>query len=589
MNKDALNKDAMSKAAMKRINWRFPAAAASLAALSPWWALAQAAPRPLAALFPSGALLYLEAKDFRALVADWNASAERRAWLASANYQVFSRSHLWLRMADTQRDFAKAAGVPPDYALLQSVAGGESALAIYDIGKLEFLYASRLDQARVLNTTLWRARGTYQTRRAAGVDYYVREDRDSHRTAAFAYSGGLLLAATREDLVSGALELLARQTRPSLSREAWFADAVQAAAPGDRDVRLVYNMERLAGSPHFRSYWVQRNVGDLREFRSGLADLERVRGEIRERRVLLRPNPAADQTASESAAGQLLALMPDAAGLYRVWANPSASQVGLWMNEKLFASGAGPALERRLAPAVAADGIAGAEQDLEVRIDQPPLTDDRAGQAFAELGRQIGAVQLRAMLELENTRVDADQVFVRPQAALVLLADRAWDAAAIRTALTAAANGLWTSSGLGAGWRTAATAGANGVQEMDGLGVLAMAVDGNRLIVGNSTELVNAVLARRTQPAVAGGVYVAGWKHARELPNFERISRLIDFPQISPPGQAGADAAQGREPLFYSENAASLGRSLGRLDTATITVHDPGPMLRETVIYRLNP
>ncbi len=562
---------------------------AMAAVTSLWWAVAQPAPQALAAMFPAGPLLYLEAKDFRALVADWNGSAEKRAWLQSANYQVFSQSHLLLKFADAQGDFQKAAGVPPDYALLQAVAGGESAVAIYDIGKLEFLYVTRLEQARALNTTLWRARGTYQTRRAGGVDYYVREDRGSHRTAAFAYSGGLLLAATREDLMSGALELLARQNRPALTGEAWYGDTVQAAAAGDRDLRMVYNMERLAGAFQFRSYWAQRNVGELREFRSGLADLEVARGEMRERRVLLRASAAADQTAMETAAGQLLALAPDSAGLYRVWANPSAAQVGRWVDQKLFASAGVVGPGTKVPPTVGAGDAAGTEQDLEVRIDEPPLDDSRAASALVALGQQIGAVQLQAMLEVQNTRVDADQVFVQPQAALVLLADRAWDASAIRAALTTAASGLWTSSGLGAGWRT----GAGGVQELDALGALAMAVDGNRVILGNSSELVAAVLARRGQAAVAGASYAAGWRHARELPNFERITRLIDFPQIHVAGADGVDgpdgAAQAREPMFYSENIASLGRTLGRIDAATITVHDVGTMLRETVVYRLNP
>jgi hypothetical protein len=334
---------------------------------------------------------------------------------------------------------------------------------------------------------------------------------------------------------------------------------------------------------------VQKNVAELREFRSGLADLERARGEMRERRVMLRANPAPDQTAAEAAAGQLLALTPGTAGLYRVWANPTVPQVGQWVEQKLFASGATAGPESKLAPSAGTDTTAGTEQDLEVRIDEPPLTDDRAAAAFLALGRQIGAMRLQAILEVENTRVDTDQVFVRPQAALVLLADRAWDATAIRTALTTAANGLWTSSGLGAGWR----AGANGVQELDGLGALVMAVDGKRLILGNSSELVGEVLARRAQPAVAGAVYAAGWRHARELPNFERMTRMIDFPQIhvdtAGAGAAPTDVGQGREPMFYSENAASLGRALVRVDNATITVHDLGSMLREAVVYGLNP
>src|SRR5260370_14430177 len=111
------------------------------------------------------------------------------------------------------------------------------------MGKLQYLYLTRLPSARALNTALWRARGPYQTRRAANVDYYVKTD--GQRTAAFAYTGDLLLIATREDLLSTALELVARQNRPALASQTWFASAVQAAQPALRDLRLVYNLERV--------------------------------------------------------------------------------------------------------------------------------------------------------------------------------------------------------------------------------------------------------------------------------------------------------------------------------------------------------
>jgi hypothetical protein len=116
---------------------------------------------------------------------------------------------------------------------------------------------------------------------------------------------------------------------------------------------------------------------------------------------------------------------------------------------------------------------------------------------------------------------------------------------------------------------------------------LILAVDGNRLVLGDSAILVNAVLARRAQPAVAGAVYQAGWRHARELPNFERLSRLVDFPELRPIPEGAPD--EGRQPMFYSENLASLGRSLVRVDSATLTRHDTGPLVRETVVYRMNP
>lgn len=559
-----------------------PAAAVAIG-VTVWWAAAQPAPAPLASLFPAGALVYLEAKDASSLLRDWDASTEKSTWLQSSNYASFSRSQLFLRLAEAQTEFAQAAGVPADYALYNSIAGGDSAVAMYDIGKLEFLYISHLPSARALNTSLWKARASYQTRRAGGVDYYLKEDPASHRTAAFAYTGDLLILGTRQDAVAGALELIARVNRPSVASEAWFQNTTQAAAAGDRDMRLVYNMDRLLQTHQFRSHWIQNNTSDLREFASGLADLERTRGEVRERRVLLRSNASADASGFEPRAGQLLALAPDDAGLYRLWSRPAQSQVEQWFEEKIFSATAAAAPRRESAPGVASSGDAGTEGDLEIRIDEAPLSDARAETAFETLRAQLGTANIDAMLEVSSIAVQADQVFVQPHSAIVLLSASNWNADQIQAAITSAANGLWTAAGMGAGWRAAA----NGVRELDGLGKIVLVADGPRLIVGDSTDLVNSMLARRNRPAVSGAAYEASWRHGRELPNFTRMMRLIDFPQIHPADPADSSAPGDNSGLFYSQNIASLGNVLGRVDSATITVHDLGAMLRENIVYRL--
>jgi hypothetical protein len=115
-----------------------------------------------------------------------------------------------------------------------------------------------------------------------------------------------------------------------------------------------------------------------------------------------------------------------------------------------------------------------------------------------------------------------------------------------------------------------------------------MAVDGKRLFVGTSPERVAAALARRDRGANPSAVYAAEWRHARELPNFERLTALIDFPQVSMPSAAAGNNAA-REPLFFSENLVSLGRVLRRVQTAAITVHDNGAQVREAVVYKLAP
>jgi hypothetical protein len=544
------------------------------------WTLAQPAPQPIAELFPAGALLYLEARDFGSLLADWSGSAEQSAWLASANYEAFSRSELFLKLGRAQNEFAAAAGAPADYALLQSVAGGNSALAMYQIGDLEFLYITRMAGARALATSLWKSRANYQTRRAGGVDYYVKVDAASKRVAGFAAAGDLLIVGTREDLIGGALELLARQQRPALSAERWFTDVVRAAQPGTHDLRMVYNLERLAATFQFRRHWIQRNVPELREFISGLSDLERATGAMTERRVMLRANPAA-AVADESAVGQALAMVPDDVGFYRVWLRPGGRQAEQWIEEKLFSAAAPGALPSKRAPVVQTTSDAGTEQDLEIRIDQQPPQDDRLARAFVALREWMDPSNLAAMLEVSSPQLTQDRVLPGYESAVVLAARDSWDTAKVQSALGAAAGSLW-SVAKDASWHV----NADGVAELDGLGRLAAVADGRWLVIGNSPQLVRAIAARRNRAAAAGAVYAAGWRRSREFPLFERMMTLIDFPQIPP---AAPDQPAAREPMFFSENIASLGRALPRVESVSVERHDAGAMLRETVTYRIAP
>ncbi len=116
--------------------------------------LAQPAPPKLSEFVPAGPVLYLEAKDFASVLSRWRASEVRQHWLASANYSAFAQSHLFMRLDEVYKDYAGTAGFAPDMSMLQSVAGAESSLALYDIGKLEFLYMTRLASAKAAETVL---------------------------------------------------------------------------------------------------------------------------------------------------------------------------------------------------------------------------------------------------------------------------------------------------------------------------------------------------------------------------------------------------------------------------------------------------
>ena len=125
----------------------------------------------MSSMLPAGALLYLEAKDFGALLADWNGLAEKRDWLASANDEalIFALRTFSVPRKDVANTIRHLVScVPPDYALLTSVAGFELRHRTCTIVRsLEFLYVG----GRVLRAREGRPRPF--GKRAAHIDFHA--------------------------------------------------------------------------------------------------------------------------------------------------------------------------------------------------------------------------------------------------------------------------------------------------------------------------------------------------------------------------------------------------------------------------------
>jgi hypothetical protein len=410
------------------------------------------------------------------------------------------------------------------------------------------------------------------------VPFYLRTDAASKRTVAFAFAKGYLLLATRDDLVAQALELLAGGANPSIASDRWYRDSTAAAStPGE--LRLVMNLDALVASNYFRSYWVQRNASTVRRFWAGVADVKRIGGNITETRVFLRrPDTAepAPSSAGAAAVSSLLALVPPDAGLYRASRAGEPSETAALIVQKLIA----PQPERRrdwrdAPPAVSPDSRAGSESDLETRIDEQPLPHDAgASGSLAAMRAMVEKTGGHALLLLQSS-APAGGVFVRMPSVIVLDGAGDWDRDSVRGSLATAAGKLWTTSQLGAGW-VSGTAGQHPVERLDGLGTLAFAVRGRLLFLSNDLRLLTAVLDQTgTSPANGALTYAAGFRHAREQENYQRVMAALDFPTSA------------TAPAFFSENIASLSRVLSSVAEVRVTEEQRGTTTFQTVLYQI--
>jgi hypothetical protein len=551
---------------------------------------APAAGPGLAELMPRGALLYIEARDLKSALSEWNSSAEKQRWLKSDNYEVFSRSDLFLRLGEAQQQFAAAAGVPPDMRLLGESAGGPSALGLYDIGKLEFLYIARVPQAAATESALWQERTRFESRRAGGATFFVHSDTVSGRVVAFAVTNDYVLLATREDLLAGALELLAGGTGAKLSGEDWYAQAVSAAGNAG-DLRMVLNMEKIGRAPHFRSYWIQPNGKELGRYAAAISDAHLSGSMYEEDRVLL-PNSegGAPRTAGgEQAAGDLLRLVPEDAGVYRATADPGADAALATLQTKIIAphTGGGPAGKNAPGVYLTGGGV-GSSADLETRIDQPPAVRAAPGEPWSTLRGLLQTSKVQAMLTLDTAREDADSAFVEIQSAVVLAADSDWDANAVNAALGQAVEQAATTEELGARWQRAGKS-PNDYFELDGLLPVRVAVRGKLLIAANNEESMEEILARVPTRSVEGPArYAAGFRHGAEQASLGRLVAALDRAGAQDSlgsSQTGEGAEAGTEPPFFSGNLGSLSRVLSGVKSESVVIRDDRGKTVETVKY----
>jgi len=534
---------------------------------------------PLSRYVPSGALLYLRAKDFSSLQADWSKSPQKQSWMGSSNYEVFSRSRLLLRLKDAGKQFSAAAGLPPDMNFLSQVAGNESAVALYDIGKLQFIYITRLPSANGMQNQLWQTRAKFETRSAGGTTFYLRRDPESQREVEFAISGDHLLLATREDLMAGALQLMAGGKDPTIESEPWFARSVAAAGPAG-DLRMVLNLDKIVPSPYFRSYWVQQNISDMKSYSAAVSDLFRSGKEYREERVLLK-KAAEVGPASEPGDGvaDLVRLVPDGAGFYQARLCASVDACLDLLETKLLAPHSGPAPPEKVAPTVQlGSGETGASSDLETRIDQAPAQHAADAKGRVVLKNLLQQSRVNAVLHVQSTERDNTGVFVRIRSAVAFAGNSDWDEAAVRNALASVMDPSLTASHSGVAWKHTGS-----YYELDGLHPLMAAVRGRCLIISDGPALISGMLANLERKSVAKpAVFMAEFDHKRESVNFARLTSLVDRTDLSPSGIPGAPG----QPQFLSQNIASLSATLAAVSSEKIVVRDAGDKVLQTVTYQ---
>lgn len=235
----------------------------------------------LAGVMPKGAMVYLQVRDLGTLLKTWIASPTHEAFYNSASFKNFESSNIYLKFQDRRKDFETALGFGIDETRLSELAGTASAVALYDIGKVELVLVTEVGRDKAIATELFKKVPQFQERSANGLPYYVRDVTTDggrlNQQFCFAYAEGKLFVTTTEGLMIRALANSKAAGEDTMLAEV-LSMANLARGFAARDLTMWLDQPKLNRSRHFKSYWIYGNAGEkspdsLAKIESGLIDL----------------------------------------------------------------------------------------------------------------------------------------------------------------------------------------------------------------------------------------------------------------------------------------------------------------------------
>ncbi|MDQ6788340.1 MAG: hypothetical protein M3033_16165 [Acidobacteriota bacterium] len=273
--------------------------------------------------FPrDGAVLYVQIADLPALIKLWNKSQLKEKYLESENFKDFANNHLGRKLASRWQEFNDATGFPIDLEVLSKFAGNQAAIALYDVGKLDFVFIAPVSDEIFAATKFAQNRDkfTEETLEDNTTIYRVNVAADRGRQKQelifTQFKGRFILATSEKRLVQTLDNINGKQAKNRLTSEPLFKVLSEKIQPHAATVWL--NQTALNDDYYFKHYWLMSEVGDLKNTRAGIFDFEIGAEKLIERRRFLLDKATATSLIENSDIEKILTFLPPNVPFYRL-------------------------------------------------------------------------------------------------------------------------------------------------------------------------------------------------------------------------------------------------------------------------------
>jgi len=250
--------------------------------------------------FPEGALLYAQFQDLPALYKIWDESELKQKYLESVNFREFENEHLAMKLVSRLSEFEEASNFPLDISAVLSSSETKAAIAVYDIGRLEFVFVAPLSEDKILASQFFLNKSTFEenTLEDKTIVYgkNVASDRGRQpQKLLFAFVKGRFVLATDEVKFFKTLAIINGKSKENNLFDApEFRNLSKKTEPHQATIWV--DQRKLNDDWYFKNYWAFKNLENLKKIRAGIFDFEMQENKLIERRKFLLNGKANEKT-----------------------------------------------------------------------------------------------------------------------------------------------------------------------------------------------------------------------------------------------------------------------------------------------------
>lgn len=272
--------------------------------------------------FPREALIYVQVADLPKFIKLWNESKLKEDYLKSENFSSFSNNHLGRKLASRWKEFNEAAGFSFDLETISNFTENRASFAIYDVGKLEFVFIAPVSDEVFAATKFLQNKGNFTEEILPDETtiYRVSVEADRGRqkqNLIFTHKNGRLIVATSEKLIVQTLENIGGKTsKKSLADEPSFQLLSNKIVPNAATIWL--DQTALNEDYYFKKYWLMSDLEKLKNIRAGIFDFEILEDRFIEKREFLLENPVESAPMNARETENLLSFLPENISFYDI-------------------------------------------------------------------------------------------------------------------------------------------------------------------------------------------------------------------------------------------------------------------------------